>query len=111
MASLVFSPSSFSSALVSRYSWSSGCFVYNESRLRISPQNGVRCDLVEPLKYCNGKPSIPVHNGQAVPNFLSSRHPDSIINKSDTRLRIFSGTANPSLSQVNNLVSFSGNAN
>ncbi|XP_043716950.1 ribose-phosphate pyrophosphokinase 1 [Telopea speciosissima] len=100
MASLVFSPSSSSSVLVSRSSRSRGCFfVSNESRLRISFPNVVRCDLVEPLKYFNGKPGIPVHNGQSVPSFLSSIQPESTINRSDTRLRIFSGTANPSLSQ------------
>ncbi|XP_043696018.1 ribose-phosphate pyrophosphokinase 1-like [Telopea speciosissima] len=101
MASLVFSPpsSSSSSALVSCSSRSCGYFVSNESRLRISPRNGVRCNLVEPLKYDNGKPSIPILNGLAVPNVFSSCHPENTNNKSDTRLRIFSGTANPSLSQ------------
>lgn len=56
---------------------------------------------MEPLKFENGKPSIPVLNDQTMPGFFSSRQ-DKVRNN-DTRLRIFSGTANPSLSQVNTL--------
>ncbi|KAL6129240.1 hypothetical protein ACLB2K_072593 [Fragaria x ananassa] len=58
-----------------------------------------RCSVGEPLKYANGKPSIPLLRGDdMVPNFLT-RHALTAATKDDTRLRIFSGTANPALSQ------------
>ncbi|CAN1307363.1 Ribose-phosphate pyrophosphokinase 1 [Linum perenne] len=61
-----------------------------------------RCHLAEPLKFVNGKPSIPVlpSREHSVPSFIASRpQRNNIVNKHDTKLRIFSGTANPSLSQ------------
>lgn len=56
----------------------------------------------EPLKYANGKPCIPLFKSEEmVPNFLTrNTHLANAASKNDTRLRIFSGTANPSLSQV-----------
>lgn len=60
-----------------------------------------RCNLVEPLKHENGKPCIPLINSeQSIPSFLTSTNLKNPINKHDTRLRLFSGTANPALSQV-----------
>lgn len=61
--------------------------------------------MVEPLKFDNnGKPRSPLLNltaDPALPTFLSSTtHYQNAINKNDTRLRIFSGTANPALAQV-----------
>ncbi|XP_065869611.1 uncharacterized protein [Euphorbia lathyris] len=57
--------------------------------------------LIEPLKFDNGKPCIPIitPSEQSFPSFLESKThlENSIPNKS--RLRIFSGTANPALSQ------------
>ncbi|KAL5560557.1 hypothetical protein UlMin_036768, partial [Ulmus minor] len=99
MASLLHSPSS--SSLVSRVSRNlhplpnhSGSPLVCPARLR----NGVMCNLVEPLKYENGKPRATMPNG--VPDMLAPRmHLENIVNKHDTRLRIFSGTANPALSQ------------
>ncbi|KAF8407436.1 hypothetical protein HHK36_006569 [Tetracentron sinense] len=95
MASLVFSSPSSSSSALRRC----GSFVSNESRCPISARNGVRCNLVEPLRFDNRKPCIPVLNDQMLPSFLASKHPENIIDKSGTRLRIFSGTANLALSQ------------
>lgn len=52
----------------------------------------------------NGKP--PSSNSgligmeQSFPSFLTSKNLESSINRNDTRLRIFSGTANPALAQV-----------
>ncbi|KAJ9171128.1 hypothetical protein P3X46_014533 [Hevea brasiliensis] len=70
---------------------------------RFPLRQGVRCNLVEPLKFDNGKPCIPLlsPSEQSFPSFLASTaHLDnSITNRHDTRLRIFSGTANPALSQ------------
>lgn len=55
--------------------------------------------MIEPLKYDNGTPCISILNN----NFLDSKfHLGNTVNKNDTRLRIFSGTANPALSQVSN---------
>ncbi|RVW15538.1 Ribose-phosphate pyrophosphokinase 1 [Vitis vinifera] len=67
---------------------------------RLSPRNTVRCNLVEPVKFNNGRPFIPVLREPTLPNFLSSKDMEETINKNDTRLRIFSGTANPALSQL-----------
>lgn len=65
-----------------------------------------KCNVMEPLKYENGRPRVPplVSGGGevALPNILAPRmNLDDLVNKNDTRLRIFSGTANPALSQVN----------
>lgn len=60
-----------------------------------------RCQIMEPLKFENGKPCIPVLNDQTTPGFFSLKQDEAVTR--DTRLRIFSGTANPSLSQVNTL--------
>ncbi|XP_052882234.1 probable inactive ATP-dependent zinc metalloprotease FTSHI 1, chloroplastic [Gossypium arboreum] len=60
-----------------------------------------RCRLVEPLKFKNGKPHFPLlASDPAFPTFFSpNSHFQNDINKHDTRLRIFSGTANPALGQ------------
>ncbi|GMN61981.1 hypothetical protein TIFTF001_031061 [Ficus carica] len=59
----------------------------------------VRCKMVEPLKYDNGKPLLSGCEA-ALPNILAPRtNLENVLNKNDTRLRIFSGTANPALSQ------------
>uniref|UniRef100_A0A2N9EYC8 ribose-phosphate diphosphokinase n=1 Tax=Fagus sylvatica TaxID=28930 RepID=A0A2N9EYC8_FAGSY len=77
-------------------------FFTSEPRSRITAsQNGVRCNL---LKYENGKPRIPILSSeQTTPSFLTSKsntaHLENALIKNDTRLRIFSGTANPALSQ------------
>ncbi|KAL7182592.1 hypothetical protein ACSBR1_041313 [Camellia fascicularis] len=87
------SSTSSSSSLFSRCSFNHRSFLLNESRSRI---NGVKCDLGEPL---NGKPCIPILVDGAPPKFLASKRLESAFNRNNTRLKIFSGTANPSLSQ------------
>ncbi|MQL74222.1 hypothetical protein Taro_006566, partial [Colocasia esculenta] len=55
--------------------------------------------LSEPLKFANGAPSalrIPILNDQTL---LTSRQLEGADSGGDTKLRIFSGTANPALSQ------------
>ncbi|KAG5538812.1 hypothetical protein RHGRI_019382 [Rhododendron griersonianum] len=90
MAALAFSVSLFST---------------NKVRCRRLPCRNavVTCNLGEPLKYMyNGKPSVPIIGGEQVtfPSFLvSNQHEADPFKKNDTRLRIFSGTANPALSQ------------
>ncbi|CAK9173366.1 unnamed protein product [Ilex paraguariensis] len=100
MASVVLpSPSSSStpSSLFSRYSLSQRSFVSNEARPRIYPPNGVKCELTEPV---NGKHCVPILNDRTFTKFLQSTRLENVVNKSsNTRLKIFSGTANPALSQ------------
>ncbi|XP_057980425.1 ribose-phosphate pyrophosphokinase 1 [Malania oleifera] len=104
MASLLYSstPSSSSSSSSLKalsFGFPPPCrgFAINGSPRRIPARHAVRCNLVEPLKVENGKPSIPVVSESTIPSFLTSKHMESTVN--DTRLRIFSGTANPALSQ------------
>eukprot|EP00258_Populus_trichocarpa_P036138 XP_024452157.1 ribose-phosphate pyrophosphokinase 1 isoform X2 [Populus trichocarpa] len=59
----------------------------------------MKCDISEPLNFGNGKPTIPVLNNQTLPKFLESARVDKTVNRNDTRLKLFSGTANPALSQ------------
>ncbi|GMP95569.1 hypothetical protein CsSME_00044565 [Camellia sinensis var. sinensis] len=86
------SSTSSSSSLFSRCSFNHRSFLLNESRPRINS----KCDLGEPL---NGKPCIPILVDGAPPKFLASKRLESAFNRNNTRLKIFSGTANPSLSQ------------
>ncbi|XP_059428780.1 ribose-phosphate pyrophosphokinase 1 [Corylus avellana] len=79
-------------------------FFPSELRSRIPPpQHGVKCCVVSfSLKCENGKPCVPILAG--VPTTpsrspSSAAHLDDALDKHDTRLRIFSGTANPALSQ------------
>lgn len=65
--------------------------------------------MTEPVnRNDNGKPYMPslVAQQGTLPSFLTSNHYErnysaqKITQKNETKLRIFSGTANPSLSQV-----------
>ncbi|CAI9095440.1 OLC1v1031395C1 [Oldenlandia corymbosa var. corymbosa] len=56
----------------------------------------VKCEIAEPM---NGKPCVPIINDQILPKFLQSRRLESAVKKSETKLKIFSGTANTVLSQ------------
>ena len=64
--------------------------------------------MTKPLKFKdNGKASVPILGGEQAtfPSFLASNYLETnVISKNDTRLQIFSGTANPALSQVSILV-------
>lgn len=57
---------------------------------------------MEPLKFENGRPSdTMLRGGNALPSFfVPSARVQDLVSKNDTRLRIFSGTANPALAQV-----------
>ncbi|KAK2998033.1 hypothetical protein RJ639_025226 [Escallonia herrerae] len=85
-----------SSYAISRCSLSPRSFVLAESRPRTCPLNGVRCELSESL---NGKPCVPILNDGMLSKFLQSRQLENSVNRANTRLKIFSGTANPTLSQ------------
>ncbi|KAK4846944.1 hypothetical protein QYF36_023488 [Acer negundo] len=72
---------------------------FNGSRSRIHVANSVRCDLSEPLSLTNGKPNIPILNERTLPKFLESARMEKTVTRSNTRIRLFSGTANPGLSR------------
>ncbi|XP_051129227.1 ribose-phosphate pyrophosphokinase 1-like [Andrographis paniculata] len=58
-----------------------------------------KCELTQPM---NGAPtpSVPVLNDQILPTFLQSKRLENAVNKSSSnQIKIFSGTANPALSQ------------
>ncbi|KAK7815374.1 ribose-phosphate pyrophosphokinase 1 [Quercus suber] len=107
MSSLLHHSYCSSSPLTSRSSLKLNFFPI--SRIPAS-QNAVRCNLVEPLKYENGKPYTPYLSSSTTdqattttttttttaPSISNAPHSE---NSHDTRLRIFSGTANPALSQ------------
>ena len=62
-----------------------------------------KCQRIDParLKAVNGAhPYIPVSDGSLWTPMTMPVIGDTNISKDDTRLRIFSGTANPSLAQV-----------
>ncbi|XP_061988479.1 ribose-phosphate pyrophosphokinase 1 [Rosa rugosa] len=65
---------------------------------RIYAPNCVKCEMAEPING-NGKPIIPVVNERTLPKFLESARLAKSVNRSSSRLKLFSGTANPALSQ------------
>ncbi|XP_072962960.1 ribose-phosphate pyrophosphokinase 1-like [Typha angustifolia] len=102
MASLVF----FSSSSSSSYSISRPSLIpiSDSSRCRFvsSARNPVRCNMFEAVSFENGTPApcIPVLNDPTLSGiFPGPRSVQEGIHKQDTRLRIFSGTANPALAQ------------
>ncbi|KAM1157271.1 hypothetical protein ACFX1X_028209 [Malus domestica] len=99
MASLLHTVSP--SPLASRNSLHTRAYIPNFSRSRVPVPNAVRCSVGEPLKYANGKPCVPLFRSEDMMlNFSATKtHLVNEIGKNDTRLRIFSGTANPVLSQ------------
>ncbi|XP_073055790.1 ribose-phosphate pyrophosphokinase 1 isoform X1 [Primulina eburnea] len=96
MASLVFRATSPSSAscLFSRGSLTHPSCI---SQRTVAP-NAVKCERMEPV---NGKPCVPVLNDNILPNLLQSKRLEKATNTNsgNTRLKIFSGTANSALSQ------------
>ncbi|KAL3497706.1 hypothetical protein ACH5RR_040438 [Cinchona calisaya] len=62
----------------------------------LAAPNVVKCEIIEPV---NEKPCVPIINDQILPKFLQSRRLEKMVNRNETRLKIFSGTANLELSQ------------
>ncbi|KAL9665989.1 hypothetical protein QQ045_000310 [Rhodiola kirilowii] len=92
-------PSKFSSRL-SLFRSGVAAVAHFESRARIHSSIGLKCYHTEPLSISNGKPSIPIINvDQTLPSFLDSKRLDRSEVNTTNRLRLFSGTANPTLSQ------------
>ncbi|GAV65414.1 Pribosyltran domain-containing protein/Pribosyltran_N domain-containing protein [Cephalotus follicularis] len=91
--------SSSSSSLFSLSSLTAKALPFNDSRYRICASNTVRCDLPEQLNIQNGKPVIPILNERTLPKFLETARMEKTSNGNSTRLRLFSGSANPALSR------------
>ncbi|XWS49218.1 hypothetical protein CRYUN_Cryun13aG0145200 [Craigia yunnanensis] len=88
-----------SSYLFARYSLTRKSVGFNESRSRICASNSFKCDLPRPVNYGNGKPTIPILNERTLPKFLESAKMETTVNRNGARIKVFSGTANPELSQ------------
>lgn len=56
------------------------------------------------MKLVNGRPSVPVLDEQSLPKFLHSKRLENSVNRSSTRLKLFSGLANPALAKVSSSV-------
>lgn len=59
------------------------------------------CERSEPV---NGKPRVPIINDGTLPKFLQAKRLENAVSRNNSRLKIFTGTANPSLSQVNQTI-------
>ncbi|XP_010538380.1 PREDICTED: ribose-phosphate pyrophosphokinase 1, chloroplastic-like isoform X2 [Tarenaya hassleriana] len=58
-----------------------------------------KCDLTDSVNVGNGKTSIPIINEGTLPKFLESARMEKSVNRMNSRLKLFSGTANPALAQ------------
>lgn len=105
-----------SSSLVNIRGWSYGSspstFLAGESRVFAKSVSGLqplpcrlhstRCTLANPVDSPNGRAFTPVLQSQSLTGLLGSSYPQEMVQRDlrhDTRLRIFSGSANPSLAQ------------
>ncbi|XP_044493668.1 ribose-phosphate pyrophosphokinase 1-like isoform X1 [Mangifera indica] len=91
--------SSYSSSFFRGSSPTHATLSFNHSRSRIHLSNNYRCDLSEQLKFSNGKPNIRIINERTLPKFLESARMEKAVSRTNIRLKLFSGTANPALSQ------------
>ncbi|MBA0718576.1 hypothetical protein Golax_006318, partial [Gossypium laxum] len=58
-----------------------------------------KCNLPQPVDIGNGKPTVPIVNERTLPKFLESARMETSVNRNGAKLKVFSGTANPALSQ------------
>ncbi|GMJ06055.1 hypothetical protein like AT2G35390 [Hibiscus trionum] len=91
--------SSSSSSLFARCSLGHKSVSYNESRSRTCAPNNFKCDMAQPVNIGNGKPVIPILNEKTLPKFLESSRMETTVNRNGAKIKVFSGTANPALSQ------------
>ncbi|KAG4933286.1 Ribose-phosphate pyrophosphokinase 1, chloroplastic [Glycine soja] len=108
MASSLFQPSPSSAMTLSSSSTSSSSSLFtgtlrtlgfvDHSRARISAPN-TKCDMSESSNFVNGKPIIPVLNERTLPKFMESAREAKTVSRNSNRLKLFSGRANPTLSQ------------
>ncbi|KAL9246915.1 hypothetical protein vseg_020394 [Gypsophila vaccaria] len=66
---------------------------------RLSLPLSVKCNASESLKLANGRPSVPILDEQSLPKFLHSKRLENSVSRSNTRLKLFSGLANPALAK------------
>ncbi|KAK7330870.1 hypothetical protein VNO77_25076 [Canavalia gladiata] len=98
-SSMNFASSSFSSLLAGTFhgtAFQTLGFV-DLPRNRIFATNSVKGDMAESSNFVNGKPIIPVINEKTLPKFMEST--EKTVRRNSNRLKLFSGTANPALSQ------------
>ncbi|KAH1074929.1 hypothetical protein J1N35_027257 [Gossypium stocksii] len=93
------SSSSSSSSLFAGSSLSHKTVGYNQSRSRTCASNSFKCNLPQPVNIGNGKPTVPILNERTLPKFLESAQMETSVNRNGAKLKVFSGTANPALSQ------------
>ncbi|KAG4117172.1 hypothetical protein ERO13_D12G212600v2 [Gossypium hirsutum] len=91
--------SSSSSSLFAGSSLSHKTVGYNQSRSRTCASNSFKCNLPQPVDIGNGKPTVPIVNERTLPKFLESARMETSVNRNGAKLKVFSGTANPALSQ------------
>ncbi|KHG03921.1 Ribose-phosphate pyrophosphokinase 1, chloroplastic -like protein [Gossypium arboreum] len=91
--------SSSSSSLFAGSSLSHKTVGYNQSRSRTCASNSFKCNLPQPVDIGNGKPTVPIVNERTLPKFLESARMETSVNRNGGKLKVFSGTANPALSQ------------
>ncbi|XP_039051958.1 ribose-phosphate pyrophosphokinase 1-like [Hibiscus syriacus] len=91
--------SSSSSSIFARCSLGHKSVGYTESRSRTCASNTFKCDMAQPVNIGNGKPMIPVLNERTLPKFLESARMETTVNRKGAKIKLFSGTANPALSQ------------
>ncbi|XP_010538379.1 PREDICTED: ribose-phosphate pyrophosphokinase 1, chloroplastic-like isoform X1 [Tarenaya hassleriana] len=107
MASLALSSPPAANTSLSYLSSSSSSFISRgslsvrttESRPRICVSGCAKCDLTDSVNVGNGKTSIPIINEGTLPKFLESARMEKSVNRMNSRLKLFSGTANPALAQ------------
>ncbi|XP_047167470.1 ribose-phosphate pyrophosphokinase 1 [Vigna umbellata] len=68
-------------------------------RARVLAPCSVKCDMSDSSNLPYGKPIIPVLNERTLPKFLESARAEKTVSRNSNRLKLFSGTANPVLSQ------------
>ncbi|KAK6947455.1 Ribose-phosphate pyrophosphokinase, partial [Dillenia turbinata] len=90
---------SSSSSLFSCRAFASPSFFRNDHPRIFASNAVIKCDMSDPLKSPNGKPTVPIINEQTLPKFLDSKPLENMVSRKLTKLRLFSGSANPSLSQ------------
>ncbi|GMJ15090.1 hypothetical protein like AT2G35390 [Hibiscus trionum] len=74
--------------------WSSSSSSLTQSPYRICASNSFKCDMTRPVNSGNGKLTI------SLPEFMeSARTETTAVNRDGGKLKLFSGTANPALSQ------------
>lgn len=89
-------PSYLSSSSSSLFSRSSISFRTTESRSRICVSGYAKCNLPKAL---NGNARVPIINETTIPKFFDSSRLEKSVSRNNTKLKLFSGTANPALSQ------------